>query len=128
MAFVTLKNFEQFAEFEAVDIDLEGTALTVRNGATFLFQVRIDNTANSAKTYVRLFDAASGSTTNGSTDPDFILPCAASSVAEFSFFPGAVFATELCAAASTTAGTAGNSAPTSSCIVKFLYGTSDNDI
>tara|TARA_R100000655_G_scaffold30670_1_gene61649 strand:+ start:11712 stop:12098 length:387 start_codon:yes stop_codon:yes gene_type:complete len=128
MAIVNLKTFEQFAENEAIDIDLEHTPQTVRNGDTFLFQVRIDNTANSAKTYVRLFDVASGSVTNGTTDPDFILPCAASSVAEYNFFPGAFFDTELSATASTSAGTSGTGAPSSSCIVRFLYGSSDNDV
>ena len=128
MAIVVTSTNEQFAGSEAVETDLQAADQTVRNGATFLFQVKIDNTANSAKSYVKLYDTVTGSVTVGSTEPEFILPCAASSTAEYSFFPGVVFGTELCAACVTTAGTSGNTNPSNSVIVRFLFDTADNDV
>jgi len=128
MAIVVTSTNQQFAGSEAVETDLQATDQTVRNGGTFLFQVKIDNTANSAKSYVKLYDVATASVTVGSTEPEFILPCAASSTAEYSFFPGAHFNTELCAACVTTAGTSGNSNPSNSVIVRFLFDSADNDV
>ena len=49
MAIVVTSTNQQFAGSEAVETDLQAADQTVRNGATFLFQVKIDNTANSAK-------------------------------------------------------------------------------
>ena len=128
MATVLTSTNQQFAGTEAVNVDLPHTSETIKNGALFLFQVKIDNSANSAKSYVKLYDVVAGSVTVGSTVPNFILPCAAESTAEYSFFPGAHFSTELCATCVTTAGTSGNSSPTSAVIVRFLFDTADNDV
>ena len=128
MAIVTTQTFAQFAEKESVDTDLENLDIEVTGSAVFLFQVRIDNTANTAKSYVRIWDIAAAGVTVGSTVPDFILPCAASSVAEYSFFPGVHFDTAMTVACVTTAGTSGSASPTNSVIVRLLHGATDNDI
>lgn len=128
MAIVNTSTYQQFAGTEAIDVDLEGTARGIRAADTYLFQVKIDNTANSAKSYVKLYDAALAAVSVGTTEPDFILPVAASSTAEYSFFPGVFFDTGLNAACVTTAGKTGSSNPTNAVIVQFLYDAADNDV
>ena len=116
MAIVNTSNNEQFAGKIAKDIDLQSDKQSINAAATYLFQVTIDNSANSAKSYVKLYDNALSLVSVGTTEPDFILPVAAESTAEYSFFPGVFFDTGLVAACVTTAGKAGSSNPSSSTI------------
>ena len=128
MAIVNTSNNEQFAGKIAKDIDLQSDKQGINAADTYLFQVKIDNSANSAKSYVKLYDAALSGVSVGTTEPDFILPVAAESTAEYSFFPGVFFDTGLVAACVTTAGKSGSSNPSNSVIVQFLYDAADNDV
>ena len=128
MAIVNTSTNQQFAGKEAKDVDLQSDKQSINPADTFLFQVKIDNSANSAKSYVKLYDNALSLVSVGTSEPDFILPVAAESTAEYSFFPGVFFDTGLVAACVTTAGKAGSSNPSSSVIVQFLYDAADNDV
>lgn len=98
----------------------ENTALgatpddNIRGGATTVYQICVDNSANAAATYLQMFNNAAP--TVGTTPPDcqFFVP--ATSKKTFTFdFTGLAFGTALSMACTTTAG--GSTAPNSSTIV-----------
>lgn len=90
----------------------------IRSGATTVYEVDIDNTANAAIEYVKLYDNAGP--TVGTTAPNVILPIAASSRKRYKFEGGLVFATGLSAACVTAAGTAGTTGPTSDVVLRII--------
>ena len=91
----------------------------VRAGATTVYQVDVDNTANSAATFIKMADAAS--ITVGTTSPEYILKVPASVRKVFTFdLAGVLFATGLSFYGVTTAALAGNTSPASACIVRVL--------
>lgn len=91
----------------------------VRNGATTVYMVDVDNSANAAVTYVKLYDATGP--TVGTTAPDMILKVTASARKIFVFdMAGIAFTTGLSFASLTAGGTAGVTGPTSDTIVKIL--------
>jgi hypothetical protein len=127
MATVSLDVVEQFADQEIVDTALGATLQSPGGNTNYIFQVRIDNSANTSAVYLKIYDAASAaSVTVGTTDPDMIFPCAGESVAEFSLYPGAYITNGLHMACVTTPGTAGTTSPSSSVIVRLLTGNNDS--
>jgi hypothetical protein len=107
----------------AVEVIYNDTAIgslpdAIKSGSTRLYYVIIDNTANSAASYVKLFNNTSGSITVGTTAPDEIIYIPGLSIITHMFFtsaaPGKVFGTALTAICVTTAGTAGTVPPASS--------------
>ena len=91
----------------------------VRNGATTVYLVDVDNSANAATTYVKLYDNAGP--TVGTTAPDIILKVTASTRKVFTLDMGGIaFTTGLSFASLTAGGTAGSTGPTSDVIVKIL--------
>lgn len=91
----------------------------VRNGATTVYMVDVDNSANAAVTYVKLYNAATAVV--GTTAPDIILMVPASVRKLFVFdMAGVAFSTGLSFASVTAGGTAGTTGPTSDVIVKIL--------
>ena len=87
-------------------------AVNLLNGPATLFHLFVDNTANAAITYVKLYNHASP--TIGTTDPVEVYKVAAST-AEYFYIPsGIVFSTALSVGAVTTGGTAGTTNPSSS--------------
>lgn len=91
----------------------------VRSGATTVYLVDVDNTANAAVSYTKLYDSASP--TVGTTAPDFIFKVTASTRKVFVLdMSGVAFTTGLSFATVTAAGTAGTSSPSSSVIVRIL--------
>ena len=91
----------------------------VRNGATTVYMVDVDNSANAAITYVKLYDSTGP--TVGTTAPDIILKVTASARKVFVLDPGGIaFTTGLSFASLTAGGTAGTTGPTSDVIVKIL--------
>lgn len=101
--------------------DLEGTASAVKASSGTLYSIVIDNSANAAVSYVKLWDVASGSVTVGTTAPDWIIKVAASAKRTIVFPEGLAFGTALTAACVTTAGTAGTTNPSSSVGVNIVY-------
>ena len=90
----------------------------VAGGAGVLFQVDIDNTANTNAVFVKLWNHASP--TVGTTAPEWVLKCPASVRRVFSCTPGSAFATNLSVACVTTGGTAGTTSPTNAVAVRLL--------
>jgi len=91
----------------------------VRAGASTLYQVDVDNTANGAATFVKFYDSASP--TVGTTAPDYIFKVPASTRKVFTLdLSGVAFATGISFCAVTAGGTAGTSSPSSACVVRLL--------
>ncbi len=102
-----------------VDNDADSTSENnVNDGAATIYAVTIDNTANAALTYLKLFNAASA--TLGTTAPDMILMANASTDHTYIFKTGNSFSTGLSYGAVTTGGTAGTTNPTSNVIVRIV--------
>lgn len=93
-----------------VDLDADATAETIKASTTRLYAMEIDNTANTAKCYVKLYAA---SPTVGTTNPYIVIPCAAADVLTVTFNAGqGISLAALYAACTTEAGTAGTTGPT----------------
>lgn len=97
----------------------------VKASSALLYAVTIDNSANGAVSYVKLYNVASGSVTVGTTAPDEIIMVPANVVKTVTYFtgaaPGSTFGTALSAACVTTGGTAGTTPPSSPVIVSIDY-------
>ena len=103
------------------DTDNENTAVAVKASSGTVYMIEVDNTANAAITYVKLWDTAQGSVTVGTTAPVMIIPVAASAKITLAVPTGIAFATAITVASVTTAGTAGTTSPTSAAIVRIVY-------
>ena len=102
------------------DTDAEGTAVNnIRPGATKLDLLDVDNAANAAVSYLKIYDSLGP--TIGTTDPDWILPVAASVQRTYLFTEddvmGLTVANGISYAVVTGAGTAGTTSPTSAVIL-----------
>lgn len=95
------------------DTDSDGTAENdVRSGAATLYLVYVDNSANAAASFTKLYDAAAP--TVGTTAPDYIFKTPASVRRTYWLDPaGVAFATAISFATVTAGGTAGTTNPTS---------------
>ena len=85
--------------------------------ATF-FGVYIDNTANSAASYVKIYNHLSP--TVGTTDPDFVFICPASVTRQYTMAGGVALDTALSYACTTAGGTSGAASPTSAVLIRIL--------
>ena len=107
------------------DTAMGGTVDAVKASSAKVYEVIIDNSANGAASYVKLYNAASGGVTVGTTVPDEVIFVPGSAIITYFVFtsagPGKTFATALSAACVTTGGTAGTTSPTSSVVVSILY-------
>src|SRR6266566_8451432 len=75
--------------FAFTDTALGNAADAIKASSTKLYSVIIDNSANVAATYVKLFNLAAGSVVVGTTAPDEVIYVPASSVITHNFFTGA---------------------------------------
>src|SRR5579859_1491939 len=102
-----------------------GTKEGIKSSSAVVNNVIVDNSANVAATYVKLWNLASGSVTVGTTDPDEIIYVPAGVVVTHVLYTGATvgktFGTGLTAAAGTTGGTGGVTSPASACKVTVSY-------
>jgi len=105
-----------------VDISIDtGALVNVTDNSRTVDAVKIDNTANTHAVYLKIYNFDSSSPpTLGSNSPDFILPCAASSEADFMFDPASTLLTGTYVAVVTAAGTGGTTGPTNAVLVKML--------
>jgi len=108
------------------DTVMGSTADAVKASSAVVYSVVVDNSANgAAASYVKLWNAASGGVTVGTTAPDEIVYVPAGAVITQPMFtkaaPGKTFGTALTAACLTTGGTAGVTAPTNPVIVTINY-------
>ena len=107
------------------DTNIGATVDAIKGSSALVLWLTVDNTANGATTYLRLWNTAGGRVTNGTTVPDMVLPVFGSSIQTFvlqtSATSGITFGTALSAAASTTGGTSGNTAPSSAVKLTLAY-------
>lgn len=115
---MALSTFSNLGSTHVVDLDLDASAELIAGSSPTLRALEIDNTQNSAKSYVKLYNA---SPTVGTTDPEMIVVVKAQSKRYFLVGPaGRVFATSLYAACLTTGGKAGTTSPTNPVSARFL--------
>lgn len=104
---------------------LANAASAVKASSCLLLYAIIDNTANGADSYVKLYNLASGSVTPGTTAPDEIIYCPLGVITTALLFTGAsqgkTFGTALTAVCVTAGGTAGTVSPSSPVIATFGY-------
>lgn len=90
----------------------------VTNGPATLYCVVMDNSANGAATFVKLYNDANP--TVGTTAPSSVYKVPASSIRTVYVPSGIVYATALSFAAVTAGGTAGTTSPTSAVPVNII--------
>jgi hypothetical protein len=101
------------------DTSVNSTAQNnVTGAAAVFFGVFIDNTANSAASYVKIYNHAGP--TVGTTDPDFVFICPASSTRQYTMAGGVALGTALSYACTTSGGTAGTASPSNAVLVRIL--------
>lgn len=101
------------------DADSDGTAENdVRGGAATLYMVDVDNTANGAATYTKIYNNVAP--TIGTTVPDVVIMTPASVRRVVAFPGGLAFSTAISMASTTAGGTAGTTGPTSDVIVLLV--------
>ena len=106
------------------DTDLAETKVAVDATSGTIHSITVDNTANAgAASYLKLWDAASGSVTVGTTAPDFVFKIPAATKRTIIFHDGLAYGTALTAAALTAGGTAGTTGPTSDVVVEIIFET-----
>ena len=109
------------ASFLFTDTDNAEVKVAVKASSAVIYSIDVDNTANAAITYVKLWDVASGGVTVGTTAPSLIIPVPVSTRVPMIFPAGITFATAVTVATVTAAGTAGTTGPTSDVIVRIVY-------
>ena len=93
----------------------------IYSGAIRTYCLLIDNTLNSAVTYLRFWDTTTASDAQSGTDlPFMILKADAATKVQYNFDKGIYFGTGIHTAAVTTAGTAGNTAPSGNVHTPYL--------
>lgn len=97
----------------------------VKASSAVVYSISVNNAANAAASYVKLWNVASGSVTVGTTAPDLIIYVPGLSTIVQNWFtlsaPGITLATAVSMACVTTGGTAGTTPPGSSVIVSLTY-------
>jgi len=102
------------------DTDSISTVAGVKASSGIIYSIDIDNTANSATSFAKLYNLASGSVTAGTTAPDLILPVPASTRLNFPIIGGLTFDTAVSSRCVTAGGTAGTTNPTSDVVLRIV--------
>ena len=109
-----------FFSFTIEDTTANATPELADGSPGTLYMLYVDNTANSATSFVKLWNNDDETAiTVGSTAPSFIFPVAGSKSQQFCFPDGFVYNDGLVVACVTSGGTEGNTGPTSSVIVRL---------
>jgi|ERR1700733_1507606 len=107
------------------DTSIGNAVDAIKASSAKVFWLTVDNSANAAASYLKIFNVAGASVTLGTTAPDFIVYIPGLSIVTLNFgtsaAPGLIFGTALSAACVTTGGTAGTSNPSSSVVVTISY-------
>lgn len=104
-----------------VDDDNQNAAAAVKASSAVVYQLELDNTANGAATYCKIFNVAAGSVVIGTTAPDLTILVPASVKITMVFPSGLTFGTALSVASVTTKVESGNTSPSASFVVKMVY-------
>lgn len=103
-----------------VDTANANAAITVKGSSATLCYLQIDNSANGAASYTKLFNSA-GTVTVGTTVPDMVVMAPASTIITIPIPAAIVFGTGLQVCTTTAGGTVGSTSPSSSVIVRIVY-------
>lgn len=95
-------------------------AITVKGSSGVISMIQVDNTANGAASYVKLYNTA-GAVTVGTTVPDDVILVPASTRIELVIPAGKTLGTGIQVATVTAGGTAGTTSPSSAVIVRIAY-------
>ncbi len=93
--------------------------VVAKASSAVIYELELDNTANAAVTYLRLYNATSA--TLGSTQYDALVLVPASTKITLVLPGGVTFGTGLCYAAGTSATLATTTAPSSAFAIKIVY-------
>lgn len=97
------------------------TIAGIKASSAVVYAIDVDNSANAAKTYVKLYNVASSSVTVGTTDPAMVIPIPANERVPIPIPAGLTFSDALSVASVTAGGTAGATSPTSNVTVRIVY-------
>lgn len=104
-----------------VDTVAANAAVAVKASSAVLYMLEVDNTANAAASYLKIFNVAGASVVVGTTAPDWIIMIPASVSRNLAIPSGLTFGTALSYFCVTAGGTAGSTSPSSSVIVRMVY-------
>ena len=96
-------------------------AIAVKASSGVLYAAELDNTAVAAASYFKLYNAAAGGVTVGTTVPDWVIMVPASTKITLVLPSGITFGTAISAATVTAGGTSGTTSPTGNFAVKLVY-------
>lgn len=99
--------------------DLAEVAVAVKASSAVIYQIEVDNTANAAASYLKIYNT--GTVTVGTTVPDLVLMVPASVSRAVAIPLGLTFGTAVSVACTTAGGTAGATGPTSDVLVRIVY-------
>ena len=102
-----------------IDTSCTGTAVVAKASSAVLYQLELDNTANAAASFFKIYN--NGSPTVGTTAPDWVVMVPASVSRTVTIASGLTFATALTYACTIAGGTAGSTAPSSAFAMKMVY-------
>ena len=97
------------------------TVVAVKASSGTIYEMELDNSANGAATYFKLFNVAAGSVVLGTTAPDLILLVPASTKITLVFPSGLAMGTAISCASVTDKAVTSTDAPSSSFVVKMVY-------
>lgn len=103
----------------ARETDIDETELELTAASTIIYAIEVDNTANSAISYLKLWNT--NTVTVGTTVPDMILEVPASGSLSVYFPEGLTFPTAVSIACVTSKLVAGATGPTNSAILEIAY-------
>jgi len=108
--------------YTLTETSTDASSVQMDSSSGTLFQIEIDNTANSVASYLNLYDVAGGGVaTVGTTDEDFVFMAPAATRVTYSCPNGAVYAAGLHGAVVSTPGSA--TGPRSTVVAYILVNT-----
>jgi len=120
VSITTLEPVTGARKFE--DSNNANVPVSVKGSAGVIHSITIDNSANGAASYVKMWDLAVGDVTIGITPPDWIIKIPASKPRFTIPIPdGLAFATGLAVATTTTALLAGTTSPSSAVAIGIVF-------
>lgn len=102
-----------------VDTSAANAAIVAKASSAVLYVLELDNTANAAASYFKIWNT--GSVTVGTTVPDFVFMVPLSTKITLSFPFGVTLGIALTYAATTAGGTAGSTSPSSAFAIRMIY-------
>jgi hypothetical protein len=114
----------QISNSRSVDTAATNSLVLISGSSETIQQIKIDNSGNTTKCFLALFDASStGGVTLGTTHPRVVLPVEAATTVQYAFETSISFSSGIVQLVSTSAGTPGGSpgAPSSVLTVEILF-------